>query len=160
VGSRDLLYRARLGVPWVTLGLVLTCLLVTIPLYFDPRRFYLTLGVDYCEVRGVVHWWHYVVAHFVHGTGCPFPTFPPITLHLAINVSLFVFQGIVVSLPFYLAWRKTWRSNLAAIAQGRAPDRGGPVGNAAGIAVAAAIFVFCAYFWLAAVVGWIRPVVL
>lgn len=250
MGSRDLLYRQRLGVPWVTLLLVVSCFAITTPLWIDPRRFYLTLGVDYCEETGVVHWWHAIVAHFVHGTGCPFPAFPPIGLHLGINVCLFVFQGmlmervlgsgraalvtftslavqiplvailidgrghgasgmtwsyllftidwlhfswkrdrwrmlrdwatdvslfwallavvglvkhwhlwnLLVSVPFYLAWRKTLRANFVAISEGRAPDRGTPRANAIGVAVSAAILAFNLYFLLAAIVGWIRPV--
>lgn len=245
----DLLYRARLGVPWVTLLLVVTCFLVSTPLFVDPRRFYLTLGVDFCNERGVLHWWHAIVAPFVHGTGCPFPAFPPLGLHVAINVALFVLHGmlvervlgsgraaavtfaslavhiplvqilvagrghgasgitwsyllfaidwlawifqrrrwrilaepltdavllmalfataglvkhwhlwnVLVSIPFYLAWRRTFRENLAAIEHGETPDRGNRTGSAVGIAIAVAILAFCAYFVVAAVSGWIRP---
>jgi len=249
--SRDLLYRARLGIPWVTLLLVITCFMITLPLYVDPRRFYLTLGVSFCEEDGIVHWWHYLVAHFVHGTGCPFPAFPPIGLHIGINVALFVFQGmlaervlgagrialltftalavqnvieyfliggrghgasgmtwsyllfslqwlhwafrrerwrmmkdwvtavlvplsllaivglvkhwhlwnLLVSVPFFLVWRKTFAANLEALAAGRPLDRGAPRANAAGVAAAAGLWAFNAYFLIAAIAGWIQPVV-
>lgn len=252
--TRDLLYGEKLGVPWVTLLLVVTCFMVTLPLYFDPRRFYLTLGVSYCEEDGLVHWWHYIVSHFVHGTGCPFPAFPPIGFHIGINVVLFVFQGmlvervlgsgrtalvtftslavqivlmhiliagrghgasgmtwsyllfswqwlawtwkrvrwqmlkdwvtcvlallsvlavvglikhwhlwnLLVSLPFFLVWRKTFAANVESVARGEplALDRGKRGWNAAGIGVAAAVWAFCAYFVLAAVLGWLKPVAL
>src|SRR4051812_41000298 len=90
--SRALLYRLPLGFPWVMVLLVASCLLVTAPLLLDARRYYLTLGVGFCAEDGVVHWWHYVVAKFVHGAGCGFP---PIWFHLGVNILLFVFHGML-----------------------------------------------------------------
>jgi membrane associated rhomboid family serine protease len=240
ITSRDLLYRTRLGVPWVMLLLVATCALVAVPLVVDPRRYYLILGVSFCDEDGPVRWWHAVVARFVHGAGCGFP---PIWFHLGVNVSLFLFQGALVerllgsgrvalltftclavqiplahllaggrvhgasgmawsyllfaldalvwlwrrsrwsllrdgttgalalislvaiaglakhwhlwslaaSAPFYLAWRKTFRANLEAVASGGDADRGSAPGNRAGSLVAAAIAAFNAFFVASAV---------
>jgi membrane associated rhomboid family serine protease len=89
----DLLYRSKLGVPWASLLLIASCFLVTIPVFIEPRRYYLTLGVGFCAEDAPVHWWHYVVARFVHGVGCGFP---PTWFHIGVNVSLFLFHGAIV----------------------------------------------------------------
>ena len=241
MSSRDLLYRARLGFPWVIALLSLSCLLVTAPLFIEPRRFYLTLGVGFCEEDGVVRWWHHLVTNFVHGAGC---WFPPTWFHLGVNVALFIFQGalvervlgagrvalltfsclivhivlvyllvdgrghgasgmtwsyllfaihwlvrawktarwrmfadwvtcalvllslfatlglikhwhlwnLLVSVPFYLAWRKTFASNLDDLS---GADHGR--GNAVGVTAAALVLAFNAYFVAAAVGGQIQP---
>jgi hypothetical protein len=84
-----------LAFPWVIALLVASCGLVSAPLYFDPHHYFLTLGVGFCDADGTVHWWHAIVSHFVHGRGvdCGFPS---TTVHLAINVSLFLLQGAFV----------------------------------------------------------------
>jgi len=248
VTTADLLFRRRLGVPWVVLILVGTCFLITTPLLIEPRRFYLTLGVGFCEEDGVVRWWHYVVAKFVHGAGCGFP---PIWFHLGVNASLFLFQGalverllgsgrtalltftclavqipigyalaggrahgasgmtwsyvlfathglvwswkrsrwgmlkdwvtivgvlwvlfavlglvkhwhlwnLLVSVPFYLAWRATFGDNLSRVADGVPLDRGARASNAAGVGAALALSAFAAFFLAAAAGGWIQPAV-
>ena len=66
--------------------------------------------------------------------------------------------NLLVSLPFFLVWRKTLGANLEAVADGRAPDHGSPRARALGIAVSAAILAFNAWFVLSAVAGWIQPV--
>jgi membrane associated rhomboid family serine protease len=91
--ASDLLYRGTLGAPWATIFLVATCVLVTLPLFVDPERFYRILGVGFCEEDTRVYWWHALVTPFVHGAGCGFP---PTWFHIGINVSLFVFHGAIV----------------------------------------------------------------
>jgi hypothetical protein len=229
--------------------LVASCFLITAPVSLsdDPRRYYLTLGVGFCEEDGVVHWWHYLVENFMHGAGCGFP---PIWFHIGVNVTLFLFQGAIVervlgsgraalltfgclavhvpivyvlvggrahgassmtwsylifaidwlvwsfrrygwkacrdpltdfeillalfgivglikhwhlwnllaSVPFYLAWRKTWRGNLEALEKGESINQGQPIWNRAGSAFAAAVFAFNAFFLVQAVTGKITPI--
>jgi membrane associated rhomboid family serine protease len=91
--GRELLFRLQLGIPWATLSLVASCVLVTLPLFFDPQRFYLSIGVGYCEQEGEVRWYHPLLTQFVHGAGCGFP---PTWFHLGVNVSLFMFFGGLV----------------------------------------------------------------
>lgn len=68
-------------------------MLVTLPLFFDPQRFYPSIGVGYCDHDSEIHWYHPLLTQFVHGTGCGFP---PSWLHLTVNCSLFLFQGAIV----------------------------------------------------------------
>jgi membrane associated rhomboid family serine protease len=91
--GRELLFRLPLGVPWVTLSLIASCVLVTLPVFYDPQRFYLSIGVAYCEEEGAVRWYHPLLTQFVHGAGCGFP---PTWFHLGVNVSLFAFFGGLV----------------------------------------------------------------
>ena len=88
--GRDLLYGLPLGVPWATLTLVASCVVVTVPLFFDPARYYLILGTGFCEQENTLHWYHPMLSEFVHGAGCGFP---PTWLHLAINTGLLLFHG-------------------------------------------------------------------
>ena len=91
--GRDLLFRLPLGVPWATVALIASCMLVTLPVLYDPQRFYLSIGVGYCEQDGEVRWYHPLLTQFVHGVGCGFP---PAWFHLGVNVSLFMFHGALL----------------------------------------------------------------
>lgn len=91
--GRDLLFRLPLGVPWAAVILSASCVLVTLPVLYDPQRFYLSVGVSYCEQEGEVHWYHPLLTQFVHGVGCGFP---PTWFHLFVNVSLFLLFGGLV----------------------------------------------------------------
>lgn len=244
--ASDLLYRRKLGIPWASILLIATCFVVTLPLFIEPRRFYLTLGVGFCEEDGPVRWYHALVTPFVHGAGCGFP---PTWFHIGVNVSLFVFQGVLVerllgsgryalltlaglavhiplkyliiqgrahgasgmtwsyllfaflllawmwraerwrmlrdwatvllalwvalavvglikhwhlwnvlvSVPFFLAWRKPFRASFEAVARGEAPERGGRAGNIAGVLVLAALFAFNLLFVVLAAMGILTP---
>jgi hypothetical protein len=246
--SRDVVFGTSLRFPWVIALLVACCVLVTAPSFVEPRRFFLTLGVGFCDEDGPVHWWHYLVTPFVHGrgVGCGFP---PTWFHLAINVALFAFQGalverllgagrtalltltcfavqiplrywlvdgrahgasgmtwsyllfvlvwlrwsfgqqrwsmlrdwvtlvlvllslfailglikhwhlwnLLVSLPFFLAWRKTLTANIERAARGDALELGLRRANAAGVAVTAALLAFNLLFVGAALAGWVEP---
>jgi membrane associated rhomboid family serine protease len=88
--GRDLLYGLPLGVPWGALALIASCVTVTLPLFWDPARYYLILGTGFCEQENTLRWYHPLLSHFVHGAGCGFPS---TWLHLAINTSLFLFHG-------------------------------------------------------------------
>jgi hypothetical protein len=245
--SSDVLYKRRLGFPWVTFMLLASCVIVSAPLYLDARRYFLTLGVGFCDEDGVVAWWHHLVAHFVHGRGldCGFPS---TTLHLFINGALFVFHGmlaerllgagrialltfvclavqiglmqalgarghgasgmtwsyvlfviewlvwswrpqrwsmfrdwvgwilvaltlfaliglikhwhlwnLLVSVPFWFAWRTTLRSNIVAAERGAPLDLGSGAGASAGLAAASGVLLFNAFFVAAALGGFVRP---
>ena len=246
--SSDVFYRKPLGFPWVTFLLVLTCCLVSAPLFVDARRYFLSLGVGFCDEDGAVYWWHAIVSHFVHGrgVGCGFPS---TAVHLAINSALFVFHGmlaerllgsgrvalltftclavqillmhvliagrghgasgmtwsyvlfviewlvwswrrqrwtmlrdwlgcmlvvltlfaivglvkhwhlwnLLVSVPFWLAWRKTLRRNIDAAERGEPLDRGSRAAHAAGVAAAVAVLGFNAFFVAGAVAGYVQP---
>jgi membrane associated rhomboid family serine protease len=61
--------------------------------------------------------------------------------------------NLLVSVPFFLAWRRTLIENLSRIACGEAPDRWRPVCNRLGIAVAAGLCLFTTSMTVAAVAG-------
>lgn len=91
--GRDLLYRLPLGPAWASFALIASCVIVTLPLFVDPARFYPSIGVGYCEHDSAIHWYHPLLTQFVHGVGCGFP---PTWLHLTVNCSLFLFHGAIV----------------------------------------------------------------
>jgi membrane associated rhomboid family serine protease len=91
--GRDWLFRLPLGAPWASYALIANCVLVTLPLFIDPARFYPVIGVGYCEQDSTIHWYHALLTQFVHGVGCGFP---PTWLHLTINTALFLFHGALV----------------------------------------------------------------
>jgi membrane associated rhomboid family serine protease len=91
--GRDLLFRLPLGPAWASYALIASCIFVTLPLFIDPARYYPIIGVGYCEYDAPIYWYHWLLTHFVHGTGCGFP---PTWFHLTVNTSLFFFHGAVV----------------------------------------------------------------
>jgi membrane associated rhomboid family serine protease len=91
--GRELLFRLPLGPAWASYALIASCVFVTLPLFIDPPRYYPVIGVGYCDYDSPIHWYHWLLTHFVHGTGCGFP---PTWFHLTVNTSLFLFHGAVV----------------------------------------------------------------
>ena len=103
----------------------------------------------------VIHW---LVIHWKTARWRMFADWVTCTLAL---LSLFAIIGLVkhwhlwnllLSVPFYLAWRKTFAANLADISNA---DHGR--GNAIGVAAAAFVLAFNAYFVALAVGGQIQP---
>jgi membrane associated rhomboid family serine protease len=76
----------RRHVPVVSAVLLASCIVGTLPMFFD-ERFYLVLGVESPRI----HWWHFVTATFVHGGG-----FPGKVAHLVVNGLFIAVFGSVI----------------------------------------------------------------
>ncbi|MFW6029728.1 MAG: rhomboid family intramembrane serine protease [Halanaerobiales bacterium] len=84
----DLYYRKKLGVPFITYILVLTCLLVTIPSYLNPIWYDVFGGAKY-----PLYFWQHFTHHFQHGN--PYPSQLHTLLHLAGNILVALSCGIL-----------------------------------------------------------------
>jgi len=75
-----------LGFPYVSLGLVLSCVVISLPLFFSSE-FYFVLGGG----AGVnIRFWQVITSRFAHGGGMP------LLPHLLANLIAFAFFGVVI----------------------------------------------------------------
>lgn len=76
-----------LGFPYVTLCLVLSCLVISIPLFFSSDFYHILGGGQGVNVN---FWWQVITTRFSHGRGIP------LLPHLLGNVIAFAFFGTVI----------------------------------------------------------------
>ncbi len=81
----DILYRKKLGVPFLSLILIISCLAVSIPTYFFPQLYKVFGGGHY-----KFYIWQYVTMVFEHGSHDL-----NIFLHLGANIIVIAFFGVL-----------------------------------------------------------------
>lgn len=60
----DLLFRKRLGVPFLSLILILSCLIVSVPTYFSPKLYFVFGG----DAHSAYPWQNVLTSQFEHGS--------------------------------------------------------------------------------------------
>jgi membrane associated rhomboid family serine protease len=63
----DLLYRKKIGIPYISIILIISCLLVSIPTYISPRLYFI-FGSSFQGYTATYPWQNTVTSQFEHGT--------------------------------------------------------------------------------------------
>lgn len=117
----DLLYRKKLGIPYISYILIACCLVVSIPTYFFPRLYYV-FGASMFGQRSAYFWQNYITSHFEHGSffvETQITQGVPLLLHLISNILVVGLFGSIVerllgTLKFVLLSLIAVLSNIAA----------------------------------------------
>lgn len=83
----DILYKKKLGIPYLTLILAISCILVSVPTYFYPEL-YDVFGWE----KPIYYPWQVVTHHLQHGS---YMGLLPLPLHLICNLTVIMTFGVI-----------------------------------------------------------------
>lgn len=115
--GRDLLLRLPLGPAWASYALIASCILVTLPLFIDPARWSYGLFIaaalyaQWCDQRSRLFRDPVSIAM----------TFWLVFAFVGLIIRWHLFS-VLVSVPFFLAWRKLFQERLHARGYERTPS--------------------------------------